>query len=276
MSVFLLLLKFIGILLLSLLGMILLLVFLVLFCPFSYSAKGDCQKEQTNVRAKIIWLIGLLAVCVDTTEENVKSYIRVCGIRFSFPRNRNNFENFEDTRAGVSSVEDDNPSEAKPLAAQELRQEDEEMVQETSVDGDAGDPAQSVFFKIRNGWAKGKETRSKISSLWENESCKEGIKFIIRQFFSFLGKLKPRKFRLKLSFSTGSPDTTGQLLGIFSVFPITYRNRWEIIPDFVSEEAYADAVFDISGRLFGFQILRTVLAIILDKNCRKLYNKLMR
>ena len=89
MSVFLLLLKFIGILLLSLLGMILLLVFLVLFCPFSYSAKGDCQKEQTNIRAKIIWLIGLLAVCVDTTEENVKSYIRVCGIRFSFSRNRN-------------------------------------------------------------------------------------------------------------------------------------------------------------------------------------------
>lgn len=290
MSVFLLLLKIIGILLLSLLGLVLLIVLLVLFCPISYGAKGSCKKGQTDVHTKITWLIGLLAVCVDITDEKVKSYIRVCGIRISFSHKRDNLDDFEDTREGEYAVSDDSPTEEKPLAAQELQWENDEMEQETSLDNDVGASSQSVFSKIQNVWLKGKETLqslkdffthgketySKILSLWENESCKAGIKYIIQQLLSFLGKLRPKKFCLKLSFSTGSPDTTGEILGVLSVFPIAYRYRWEIMPDFVSEEAYADAVFDISGKLFGFQILRTVLAIILDKNCRKLYNKLMK
>ena len=292
MSVFLLILKVIGILLLSLLGLALLIILLVLFCPFSYCAKGTSQKSRTDIRAKAGWLAGLLAVCVNITGQNIKSYIRICGIRISFSKKRNKTKDFGDTGEGEITIDSSSSPERKPLAAQELQpQKDEtETAPEIPTDDDTGAVSHSVFSKIRSGWATAKnvvrslkdmlthmkETCGKISSLWENESCKEAIQLIFRQLFSLLGKLKPKKFRLKLSFSTGSPDTTGQLLGVLSLFPMAYQNRWEIMPDFVDEEAYGDAVFDISGRVFGFQILRTFLGIILDKNCRKLYNELMR
>lgn len=292
MSVFLLILKIIGILLLSLLGLALLIILLVLFCPISYCAKGASQKSRTDIRAKAGWLAGLLAVCVNITGENIKSYIRICGIRISFSKKRNKSKDFGNTGEGETTIDGRSSLESKPLAAQELQPQkaETETVSDIPTDNDIGISSHSVFSKIKDAWATAKnvvrslkdmfthmkETCGKISSLWENESCKEAIQLIFRQLFSLLGNLKPKKFRLKLSFSTGSPDTTGQLLGMLSLFPMAYQNRWEIIPDFVAEEAYGDAVFDISGRIFGFQILRTVLGIILDKNCRKLYNKLKR
>lgn len=283
MSVFLLILKIIGSLFLSLLGLALLIILLVLFCPISYCAKGTSQKSRTDIRAKAGWLAGLLAVCVNITGENIKSYIRICGIPISFSGKRNKSRDFGDTGEGETTIDGSSSLESKPLAVQELQPQKDET-------DDTGSSSHSGFSKIRSGWETTKnvvrslkdmfthmkETWGKISSLWENESCKEAIQLIFRQLVSLLGKLKPKKFRLKLSFSTGSPDTTGQLLGVLSLFPMAYQNRWEIMPDFAAEEAYGDAVFDISGRVFGFQILRAVLGIILDKNCRKLYNKLMR
>ena len=38
------------------------------------------------------------------------------------------------------------------------------------------------------------------------------------------------------------------------------------------EEFYAEADFTVHGRIFGVQILALALRIILDKNCRRLYN----
>ena len=43
--------------------------------------------------------------------------------------------------------------------------------------------------------------------------------------------------------------------------------------DFTAEEFYAEADFTVHGRIFGVQILALALRIILDKNCRRLYNR---
>ena len=51
------------------------------------------------------------------------------------------------------------------------------------------------------------------------------------------------------------------------------RHDWNIIPDFTAEEFYAEADFTVHGRIFGVQILALALRIILDKNCRRLYNR---
>ena len=309
MSIFLLILKIIGIVLLSLLGLVLFVVLLVLFCPFSYHVKGVCQRKQTDVRANISWLLGLLAVCMNITGDGTKSYLRICGIRFSSSNKRYHFRDFEDTNGKESHADRQELAEPKPLEAQELSKDDfkernlengletagdtktdSAISPDTQTDADTDTAGSSVFVRIRERWQNFrkvtgdlkemfthfKETCGKTASLWQEENCQAGIKFIVKQLFSLLGKIKPGKFRLKLSFSTGSPDTTGELLGVLSMFSMVYRYHWEVMPDFSSEEAYADAVFDISGRLFGFQILRTGLAIVLDKNCKKLYNKLMK
>jgi hypothetical protein len=80
--------------------------------------------------------------------------------------------------------------------------------------------------------------------------------------------------RLAMAYSTGSPDTTGQVMGILALFPFAYRNRWDITPDFEAEEFFVETDFDVRGHIFGIQILCMAVGILLDKDCQKLYNKI--
>ena len=77
-------------------------------------------------------------------------------------------------------------------------------------------------------------------------------------------------------YSTGSPDTTGISLGILACFPVGYKNKWQITPDFESENPYAKGSFDIKGHVIVISILAATLRILFDKNCRRLYNRISR
>ncbi len=78
MGVILLILKIIGIVLLSLLGLILLFFLLLMFWPFSYRLKVH-KKEDFNADFRILWLLGLLTVTAGYDKEaDVK--VRVLGI----------------------------------------------------------------------------------------------------------------------------------------------------------------------------------------------------
>ena len=45
------------------------------------------------------------------------------------------------------------------------------------------------------------------------------------------------------------------------------------VPDVEAEEAYADGTFDVKGFLFAYQILFSVIRLVIDKECRRMYNK---
>ena len=107
----------------------------------------------------------------------------------------------------------------------------------------------------------------------DDEKNKKAFSNIWKQLEHLVVAVLPKRLKLWLKYSTGSPDTTGQVLGILAIFPVGYRNHWNIIPDFTAEEFYAEADFTVHGRIFGVQILALALRIILDKNCRRLYNR---
>ena len=79
MSVVLLILKIIGIVLLSLIGLCILLMLLVFLWPFSYRVKAHKDAEVFNASARILWLLGLLTATVPYDGE-AKLVIRVIGI----------------------------------------------------------------------------------------------------------------------------------------------------------------------------------------------------
>ena len=79
MEVILLILKIIGIVLLSLIGLVLLFGLLLLFWPFSYRLKVHKDAEELNGAIRILWLLGLLTATVDYNGE-VWLKVRVIGI----------------------------------------------------------------------------------------------------------------------------------------------------------------------------------------------------
>lgn len=132
----------------------------------------------------------------------------------------------------------------------------------------------SLFLRnIQTFWKKGTRTCRKWYRFFNDEKNKKAFSNIWKQLEHLIVSVLPKRLKLWLKYSTGSPDTTGQVLGILAIFPVGYRNHWNIIPDFTAEEFYAEADFTVHGRIFGVQILALALRIILDKNCRRLYNR---
>lgn len=133
----------------------------------------------------------------------------------------------------------------------------------------------NFFYALKQAFYHMKQTIRKIKQLLTDESHKRAFTKVKASVWQLLKILMPHRLKLNLEYSTGSPDTTAQLLGILAMFPIGYQNRWKVHPDFTAENAYAEADFDVKGRVFGFSLLKLVLGLVLDKDCRKLYNDFM-
>ena len=123
--------------------------------------------------------------------------------------------------------------------------------------------------KIKNGIEKPKRECS-------DERNKAAFSHLKKELFIILKRICPRRLRLTMVYSTGSPDTTGISLGVLACFPVGYTNRWRITPDFESEKPYAKGSFDIKGHVIVISILAATLRILFDKNCRRLYNRISR
>lgn len=116
----------------------------------------------------------------------------------------------------------------------------------------------------------------KLKKEYSDERNKAAFSHLKKELFIILKRICPRRLRLTMVYSTGSPDTTGISLGILACFPVGYTNRWRITPDFESEKPYAKGSFDIKGHVIVISILAVTLRILFDKNCRRLYNRISR
>lgn len=116
----------------------------------------------------------------------------------------------------------------------------------------------------------------KLKRECSDERNKAAFSHLKKELFIILKRICPRRLKLTMVYSTGSPDTTGISLGILACFPVGYTNRWRITPDFESEKPYAKGSFDIKGHVIVISILAATLRILFDKNCRRLYNRISR
>jgi hypothetical protein len=156
---------------------------------------------------------------------------------------------------------------------------DSDSENSTEDESDSG-KSDTIVQKIRRKWKSLtkkikniKKRIRKISRMLEDPVNKEAFSHIKRAVTGLLKCIMPSKLKLKVSYSTGSPDTTAQIFGILAMFPIGYTNRWNINPDFEAEEAYADGDMNIKGHFLIVQLLVLLLGVLFDKKCRRLYHK---
>lgn len=300
MTVVLLILKIIGIILAALLGTVVLGILLVLFCPFCYRIWGSYH-EKPDISIRVAWLMCIFQFRMDITDTQ-QMYLRILGFRKNLSREEeetneseessgleeesettNTVENafdkkrIETNRSDAATVEENSGEE-------EFRNKEDpkDSIETKSTDVSRKTPEKriSISQKVKRIWEKIKralfnikETAVKIKKLYMDPRNKLAFTKLKQSVAKFFRVLHPKKFQLKLKFSTGSPDTTGQLLGVIAMFPIGYRNGWNIVPDFTADAFYADAEFDVRGRVLGISLIKLACSIILDKNCKRLYNK---
>ena len=278
MSVLLLILKIIGIILLVILALFVLLIVGILFVPYAYRVKGSFHGKP-DLTASIYGLGHLVGIGMILTENGAKIYLRICGIR-KFLQSGN-----KENKTGNTDQYEENMGEGQKTDPETGNYENLPMPEMQKIKAfwqkivKIPEKFKRVIARIRNffhtiksAFGNVKKTIRKVKCLLTNESHKIAFTKLKTSVWQLLKILMPYRLKLNLEYSTGSPDTTAQLLGILTMFPIGYQNRWNVHPDFTADNAYAEAEFDVKGRILGFSLLKLILGLVLDKDCRKLYN----
>lgn len=307
-------LKVIGIILLVVLALILAVVLCVLLVPVKYRAVGSF--DNTDIRAKVhaSWLLHLFALHIEYARET-DGYIRLAFVKKKlFEDSDSEYEDdseYEEYEADYENDEndeyDEKPAEADSVADNYEALEDDTMdaaaknKAEDKVSENIGDepkiPADESehitdgkTYKKRSEKSHKKSHKKqfkdksdkikngieKLKRECSDERNKAAFSHLKKELFIILKRICPRRLRLTMVYSTGSPDTTGISLGVLACFPVGYTNRWRITPDFESEKPYAKGSFDIKGHVIVISILAATLRILFDKNCRRLYNRISR
>ena len=278
MSVLLLILKIIGIILLVILALFVLLIVGILFVPYAYRVKGSFHGKP-DLTASIYGLGHLVGIGMILTENGVKIYLRICGIR-KFLQSGNkenktgNTDQYEENMGeGQKTDPETGNYENLPMPEmQKIKAFWQKIVKIPEKFKRVIARIRDFFHTIKSAFGNAKKTIRKVKCLLTNESYKSAFTKLKTSVWQLLKILMPYRLKLNLEYSTGSPDTTAQLLGILTMFPIGYQNRWNVHPDFTADNAYAEAEFDVKGRILGFSLLKLILGLVLDKDCRKLYN----
>ena len=278
MIVLLLILKIIGIILLVILALFVLLIVGILFVPYAYRVKGSFHGKP-DLTASIYGLGHLVGIGMILTENGVKIYLRICGIR-KFLQSGNkenktgNTDQYEENMGeGQKTDPETGNYENLPMPEmQKIKAFWQKIVKIPEKFKRVIARIRDFFHTIKSAFGNAKKTIRKVNCLLTNESYKSAFTKLKTSVWQLLKILMPYRLKLNLEYSTGSPDTTAQLLGILTMFPIGYQNRWNVHPDFTADNAYAEAEFDVKGRILGFSLLKLILGLVLDKDCRKLYN----
>jgi hypothetical protein len=242
-------------------------------------------------------LAGLLGVVVKYERQELDYYLRIIGIKKSLAKKEDNAsqatEIAEEEKTPESKANEQKAPEQKiPEQRTVLKKSPEPERSETERIEPPGEAKPSLFFRIRSkitGFFNGirdkmihigetidslKKKTCKIKKEIADERNKKAVYFLLGKIFNLLKHLSPRRTKVKLMFSTGSPDTTGQVIGLLAICPFIYQKGWNITPDFTAEEGYAETDFVICGHIYGITILITAIQIICNKDCLRLYKKL--
>ncbi|RGM75077.1 hypothetical protein [Agathobacter rectalis] len=277
-------LKVIGIILLVVLALILTALFCVLFVPVKYRAVGSFENTDIRAKAHVSWLFHLFALHIEYADET-DGYIRLAFVkRKLFDDADSDYEN--DEKAAEAS-DDDVMDEAAKTETEDKVSENTGDEPKISADENQHIKQQTklthkkTYKKPHKKQFKEKSEKiktgiGKLKREYGDERNKAAFSHLKKELFIILKRICPRRLKLTMVYSTGSPDTTGISLGILACFPVGYTNRWRITPDFESENPYAKGSFDIKGHVIVISILAATLRILFDKNCRRLYNRISR
>lgn len=302
-------LKVIGIILLVVLALILTALLCVLFVPVKYRAVGSFDNTDIRAKAHASWLFHLFALHIEYADET-DGYIRLVFVKKGLFADSlgDNYEAFNDDvmdDAAKTETEDkisENIGDGPKIPADESEHiideqaEDEctarthneyrSVTDENQHIKQQTKPTHKKTYKKPHKKSHKKQFKDKSDKIknciyklkreYSDERNKAAFSHLKKELFIILKRICPRRLKLTMLYSTGSPDTTGISLGILACFPVGYTNRWRITPDFESEKPYAKGSFDIKGHVIVISILAATLRILFDKNCRRLYNRISR
>lgn len=152
-------------------------------------------------------------------------------------------------------------SEQEPRTA-----ETESQKTESSDEPDSQGRLAKLKYTIRHIY----DTICGIVKQIKDEENRQLVTHILFRTKKLLLHIRPRKCRADILFGTGSPDTTGYLLGIYSILSLYLPEQIDVVPDFM--ERKLEGHISARGRIVPAVLLFHLLKLYQDKTLRKLLN----
>lgn len=304
-------LKWIGIALLVLLGVLIFLLCLILFVPIRYKANGFC-KDSYQIHAKATWLLHIISFTVDFKQEQpFRMKLRILGISiYDNLKEKKTKKTKVNTlpeivgaskqeRSNAESVEEITKAEKPIMQEQNTNIIKDISVSEANVDGDmdAEQEAQRLTFmqkqkkiclKVINIFRNIKYTIRKICDtikefkdnityyveLFKKDSTKVALEACKKQLLRIIKNLKPQKFQVNLHVGMDDPATLGDILGVWGMLYPIHQGHIDICPDF--EQTVLEGDFYCKGRITVYIYIWTIMIILFDKDIRRLRKCLVR
>ena len=130
--------------------------------------------------------------------------------------------------------------------------------------------------KLMNMLKKADDIKTKLLALAEfidSREFKDNFAFVKVQLGRLFKHIMPLKHRIKLEFGTGSPDTTGEILGALAVIMALTGMNIQVMPDF--DNAIFRGEIYMKGRIRLFNILIIALKVYFNKELRIVADKLI-
>lgn len=127
-----------------------------------------------------------------------------------------------------------------------------------------------IYDKIKNIL----ENLAFYKELFQEEDTKALLRHAKLRLGRILKKLRPKKLKADIIFGTGSPDTTGYVLGIYGIFSPQIKKPCyvNLTPDFT--QAVLEGEIDAAGHITVFCILSNGILLLLDKRLRMLISRI--
>lgn len=312
MSIFLSILKIIGIILGILLAILLALVLLIVFLPICYRVEGDFQ-EKNEIRGRLSWLF-FIRVKFLAEGKKISVWLSILGFKkvlypaeekaarkakkqrrskkrtqkHTTPEEQDTvntgFEDEVEEHDGLT-VDDDSASiQTAELLSSSATDKSYTTADETFTPPDFSKKKSLPKFrpwhmiktwiqKIKKFILSLKENFSNIKKEVSDETNKNAVSHIFKELKTLLHHIGPRRGKAQLSYSTGDPATTGELTGVLSIMPLFYKKGIHVVPDFTSDRFYIQGNFRVNGHFQVFHLLGIFIRVYRDKDLRKLMQK---
>ncbi len=263
-------LKVLGILLAITLGLIVSLVLIVLFVPIRYKA----DINNTNVVAKVTWLLHLVSIKVEFIEMKLKYKIKIFGIPLNFDKKEKKIEKKEKIKKTLKSQNVDNAkSTVKDKKAVKIKSSDvDKMIKD--IDNEEKvivtekksfiqkiidkivSIKEKIYNKVKELYEKVIKVKDKVKiykKFLTTREARANIKQIFTMFLDLLLYILPTKLEGNVKFGLGNPENTGKTLGIICMFYGVYGDKVDLEPDF--DNKVFDARIKFKGRIRLYRLL---------------------
>ena len=303
MAILLTFLKVIGIILLVILGLVLLIVSIVLFCPIRYGIEGNLYDTGTWAKANVRFLI-VKALGGYDKDDGLDYKIKILGFQvypkkdtdepkeeeeedlLEFPEYDDELDDSdlvshaESTSETVQANETESTSlpaepEHKPEPPVTSSDTSESTVQEEpkeTLDDKLYKLSENLEKKLDENQRKINDTRKKIDHIMQfldRDYVQRTIKRILKIVKILLKTIKPKKSKGYIHFGLNSPADTGDMLGKISAFYPLYGKWLNINPDFDYKVIEGD--LNIKGRIRLYHVAFPVLWMIIGRDFRRTY-----